>query len=85
MIRAQIVGATGYGGLGMTELLSRHPEMFPPTYVSLVAAAEEGGFLPQVLQQLREMDEKNSRMRAAIVSALSASAGVIIDAGGEKT
>lgn len=51
--------------------LARHPKMFPTTYVSLVAAAEEGGFLPQVLQQLRLMDEKNTRMRAAVVSALS--------------
>ncbi len=51
--------------------LSRHPEMFSQTYVSLVAAAEEGGFLQQVLQQLLEMDEKNSRLRSIIVSALS--------------
>ena len=51
--------------------LSRHPEMFSQTYVSLVAAAEEGGFLQRVLEQLLEMDEKNSRLRGIIVSALS--------------
>jgi type IV pilus assembly protein PilC len=51
--------------------LSRHPEMFSQTYVSLVAAAEEGGFLQRVLQQLLEMDEKNSRLRSVVVSALS--------------
>jgi type II secretory pathway component PulF len=51
--------------------LSRHPEMFSQTYVSLVAAAEEGGFLQRVLQQLLELDEKNSRLRSIIVSALS--------------
>ena len=51
--------------------LSRHPEMFSQTYVSLVAAAEEGGFLQRVLQQLLEMDEKNSRLRSVLVSALS--------------
>ena len=27
MVRAQIVGATGYGGVGMVELLLRHPEI----------------------------------------------------------
>jgi type II secretory pathway component PulF len=45
--------------------------MFSQTYVSLVAAAEEGGFLQRVLQQLLEMDEKNSRLRSVVVSALS--------------
>ena len=50
--------------------LARHPGMFSKTYVSLVAAAEEGGFLPQVLEQLRNMDEKNSQTRSNIISAL---------------
>jgi len=59
------------GGKPFSVALSRHPEMFSQTYVSLVAAAEEGGFLQRVLEQLLEMDEKNSRLRAIIVSALS--------------
>lgn len=59
------------GGKPFSAALSRHPEMFSQTYVSLVAAAEEGGFLQRVLQQLLEMDEKSSRMRAVVVSALS--------------
>lgn len=51
--------------------LSRYPQMFSQTYVSLVAAAEEGGFLQKVLEQLREMDEKNSRLQGVLASALS--------------
>ena len=51
--------------------LARHPDMFSRTYVSLVAAAEEGGFLPEVLEQLRAMDDKNSQMRSNIIAALS--------------
>lgn len=51
--------------------LGRHPDMFSRTYVSLVAAAEEGGFLPEVLEQLHAMDEKNSELRSNIISALS--------------
>jgi type II secretory pathway component PulF len=58
--------------------LSRHPRMFPPTYVSLVAAAEEGGFLQRVLQQLLEIDEKNSRLRSIIVAALSYPAFLVV-------
>lgn len=51
--------------------LGRHPDMFSRTYVSLIAAAEEGGFLPEVLEQLHAMDEKNSELRSNIISALS--------------
>jgi len=58
-------------GQSFSAALARHPEMFSPTYVSLVSSAEEGGFLPQVLQQLHSMDEKHVQMRSAIVSALS--------------
>jgi len=65
-------------GKSFSAALSRHPQMFPQTYVSLVAAAEEGGFLPQVLQQLHSMDEKHTQMRSAIMSALSYPAFLIV-------
>jgi type II secretory pathway component PulF len=65
-------------GKPLSVALSRHPEMFSQTYVSLVAAAEEGGFLQQVLQQLLEIDEKNSRLRSVIVAALSYPAFLIL-------
>jgi type II secretory pathway component PulF len=58
-------------GKPLSLALSRHPEMFSQSYVSLVAAAEEGGFLQQVLKQLLEIDEKNSRLRSTITSALA--------------
>ena len=58
--------------------LEKHPEMFNSTYTSLVFAAEEGGFLPQVLSQLLRMDEKNSQLRSNIVSALSYPAFLIV-------
>lgn len=58
-------------GKPFSAALARHPGMFSKTYVSLVAAAEDGGFLPQVLEQLRDMDEKNAQLRSNIISALS--------------
>ena len=58
-------------GKSFSFALGRHPEMFSSTYVSLVGAAEEGGFLPQVLAQLYRMDEKNSQMSSNIKAALS--------------
>lgn len=58
-------------GKPLSVALARQPEMFPPIYVNLVAAGEKGGFLPQVLQQLIDMDEKSEKLRSTIASALS--------------
>jgi len=59
------------GGHRFSEALGRHPELFPSTYINLVGASEAGGFLPQVLAQLVDMDEKEQRLRSTIVSSLS--------------
>ncbi len=51
--------------------LAKHPQFFGSTYVNLVAAGEQGGFLHRVLQELLEMDEKRERLRSTLTSALS--------------
>ncbi|TWI69751.1 general secretion pathway protein F/type IV pilus assembly protein PilC [Pseudoduganella lurida] len=58
------------GGERFSTALGKH-ELFPVTYVNLVAASEAGGFLAEVLAQLVEMDEKEERLRSTLVSALS--------------
>ncbi len=58
-------------GESFSHALSMHPKMFNNTYTSLVAAAETGGFLAEVLEQLLAMDEKNNQLRNDIISALS--------------
>ncbi len=58
--------------------LSRHPGVFSRTYVNLIAASEQGGFMHQVLSQLLEMDEKREQLRATLVSALSYPAFLIV-------
>ena len=58
-------------GKPLSQALARQPAMFPPTYTHLVAAAEEGGFLPQVLDQLKDLDEKAQNLRVALISALT--------------
>jgi N-acetyl-gamma-glutamyl-phosphate reductase len=50
MIRAQIVGATGYGGLGMVELLLRHPEI---EIASLLAKNDVGKPISAFFPHLR--------------------------------
>ena len=69
-ILGSIAGSVSEGN-PFSVALARHPDMFSRTYVSLVAAAEDGGFLPEVLEQLRAMDQKNSELRSNIISALS--------------
>lgn len=71
---ARIIGALCdeiLQGSPLSAALRQHPQMFPASYVNLVAAAEEGGFLPQVLQQLIDMDEKTERLRSTLFAALS--------------
>lgn len=78
---AEIIGSMGSTiseGKSFSAALAMHPEMFSGTYISLVAAAEEGGFLHQVLEQLLRMDEKNSQLRSSMVSALSYPAFLIV-------
>ncbi len=50
MKRAQIVGATGYGGLGMTELLLRHPHL---EVTSLLAKQDVGRPISDIYPHLR--------------------------------
>ncbi len=58
-------------GKSLSEALSRYGDMFPSTYVNLVAAAEDGGFLDKVLLELMKMDEKREELRRTVTSALS--------------
>ena len=50
MVRAQLVGATGYGGVGMVELLIRHPEI---RLSSLLAVSDVGKPLSAFYPHLR--------------------------------
>jgi len=58
-------------GMQFSTTLAKHPEVFSTTYTNLVAAAEEGGFMHEVLQQLLALDEKREELRKTMVSAMS--------------
>lgn len=58
-------------GKPFSHALSKHPAFFPATYVNLVAAAEAGGFLDRVLQELLQMDERREELRRTLVSTMS--------------
>ena len=58
-------------GKPFSEALAAFPELFPGTYVKLVAAAENGGFLHTVLLELSRMDEQREALRRSVSAALS--------------
>ena len=58
-------------GQPFSQALAQHPTIFSSTYINLIAASESGGFMPQVLEELLEMEEKRERLNATLKSALS--------------
>ncbi|MCZ6618585.1 MAG: type II secretion system F family protein [Gammaproteobacteria bacterium] len=58
-------------GNTFSHALSKHPELFSATYINLVAAAESGGFMHRVLEELVNMEEKREELRSTVSSALS--------------
>ena len=58
-------------GRTFSQALDRQSAVFSSTYVSLVAASEDGGFLDRVLQQLLEMEEKREKLRTTLTSAFT--------------
>ncbi|MGD9850520.1 MAG: type II secretion system F family protein [Nitrospirales bacterium] len=59
------------GGSFLAQALSRYPDIFPPIYLSLVEVGESTGRLDESLTQLAEYLEKQTRLRAKILSALA--------------
>ncbi|MDX2505998.1 MAG: type II secretion system F family protein [Gammaproteobacteria bacterium] len=58
-------------GRQFSQALAKHPEVFSQTYVNLISASEEGGFMHEVMEQLLEMDEKREQLQRTLFSALS--------------
>lgn len=58
-------------GKAFSAALQQYPDLFPGTYVKLVAAAEVGGFLDRVLAELVKMDERREELHRTVVAALS--------------
>lgn len=59
------------GGSFLAKALSHYPDVFPPIYVSLVKVGESTGRLDESLTQLAQYLEKQTRLRAKILSALA--------------
>jgi type IV pilus assembly protein PilC len=57
-------------GKRFSDALAAHPDTFKPVYVSMTAAGEAGGFMPEALNRTSEFLEKEIELRSKIKSAM---------------
>jgi general secretion pathway protein F len=72
-------------GESFTEVLSRHPQLFPPIYVALVRVGEASGTLDHLLEVLAEERGRAEALRRRLTDALRYPAFVLFAAGGVLT
>jgi type II secretory pathway component PulF len=58
-------------GKQFSHALAKHPLVFSQTFINLIAASEDGGFMHEVLEQLLDMEEKREQLQQTLFSALS--------------
>jgi len=58
-------------GRPFSQALAKHPKLFSSSYVNLIAASETGGFMHNVLYELKAMEEKRAELKSTLFSALS--------------
>lgn len=57
-------------GKKLSDALAAHPDVFKPVYISMVAAGEAGGFMPEALNRTAEFLEKEMELKGKIKSAM---------------
>jgi type IV pilus assembly protein PilC len=57
-------------GATFSEALSRHPKVFDPLFVNLIAAGEVGGILDTILNRLSSYIEKSVKLKRQVKSAM---------------
>jgi general secretion pathway protein F len=70
----QIVGNAHMGvmeGQRLSDAMRREPLSFPPLYRAMVSAGESSGTLPDILQRLADLLERQAEMRGKLLSALA--------------
>jgi general secretion pathway protein F len=58
-------------GTSFAKSLGKHPQVFPPLYVNMVAAGEASGTLEGVLERLADFMEGQSRLKGKVSAALA--------------
>jgi general secretion pathway protein F len=58
-------------GRRMSDAMAREPKSFPPLYRAMVSAGESAGTLPQILERLADLRERQAVIRAKIITTLA--------------
>ncbi len=58
-------------GQRLSEALRREPRSFPPLYRAMISAGESSGSLPDILERLADLLERQAEMRGKLLSALA--------------
>jgi type IV pilus assembly protein PilC len=74
----QNVKAQVESGASFSEALAKHPKVFSPLFVNLVAAGEAGGILDTILNRLAVHIEKMVKLRRRIKSAMTYPIAVLV-------
>ncbi len=60
-----------HSGRSLADALAMHPQVFPPVYVNMVRAGEEGGFLDDALERLADFLDRQQELASRVRSALA--------------
>src|SRR5271166_647109 len=69
-------------GESFGEAISRHPDVFPPIYVSLIRAGETSGALPTILEALAMERQRAEALSRRLTDTLRYPAFLLVGAGG---
>ncbi|MBA3896906.1 MAG: type II secretion system inner membrane protein GspF [Sphingomonadaceae bacterium] len=58
-------------GRRLSEAMAREPKSFPPLYRAMIAAGESAGTLPQILERLAGLLERQAALRSKLITALA--------------
>ncbi|NKB35820.1 MAG: hypothetical protein GKR93_01440 [Gammaproteobacteria bacterium] len=69
------------GGKSFSHALQSYPDIFSSTFVTLVSASEEGGYMDEVLKHIMDMEEKREDLLNTLTSAFTYPAFLVVFAG----
>lgn len=58
-------------GRRLSDAMGREPRSFPPLYRAMVSAGESAGTLPQILERLADLQERQAAIRSKVLSAIA--------------
>jgi len=58
-------------GRRLSDAMAREPKSFPPLYRAMISAGESAGTLPQILERLSGLLERQAAIRSKVISAIA--------------